>query len=111
MSRDGQGPDIDALEISEGAGELTLRVRVQPRAAQNALAGEREGSLVVRLTAPPVEGAANKALTRLLGRALGVAPSAVRIVGGAGARQKRVSVAGIDAATARERLGARREGR
>ena len=111
MSRDGQEPDIDALEMSERGGELTLRVRVQPRAARNGLAGQREGALVVRLTAPPVEGAANKALTRLLGRALGVAPSAVRIVGGAGARQKRVSVAGIDAATARERLGAGMGGR
>ncbi len=105
MSRDGQGSDIDALEMGECEGELILRVKVQPRSARNALAGEREGALVVRLTAPPVEGAANKALTRLLGRALGVAPSAVRIVSGAGARQKRVSVAGIDAATARQRLG------
>jgi hypothetical protein len=111
MSRDGREHDIDALEISEGEGALTLRVRVQPRAARNALAGEREGSLVVRLTAPPVEGAANKALTRLLGRALGVPSSAVRIVSGAGARQKRVSVSGIDAATARERLGAGMRGR
>ena len=111
MSPDGPKPGIEALEISEGAGELTLRVRVQPRAARDALAGEREGALVVRLTAPPVEGAANKALTRLLGRALGVAPSAVRIVSGAGGRQKRVSVVGIDAATVRERLGAGREGR
>jgi len=111
MSRDGQETEIDALEIREGEGELTLRVRVQPRAARNGLAGQREGALVVRLTAPPVEGAANKALTRLLGRALGVAPSAVRIVSGAGARQKRVSVVGIDAATARERLGAGMGGR
>jgi len=111
MSRDGQETEIDALEIREGEGELTLRVRVQPRAARSGLAGQREGALVVRLTAPPVEGAANKALTRLLGRALGVAPSAVRIVSGAGARQKRVSVVGIDAATARERLGAGMGGR
>ena len=55
----------------------TLRVRVQPRASRDALGGEREGPCVVRLTAPPVEGAANRALARLLGRALGVAPSAV----------------------------------
>ena len=107
MSRAGRGPDTDVLEIRQSEGELTLRVRVQPRAAHDALGGEREGALIVRLTAPPVEGAANKALIRFLGRALGVAPSAVRIVSGAGARQKRVAVTGIDAATARERLGAR----
>lgn len=85
---------------------MTLRVRVQPRASREALGGEREGALVVRLTAPPVEGAANQALTRLLGRALGVAPSAIQIVSGAAGRHKRVAVSGIDAATARKRLGA-----
>lgn len=78
---------------------------MQPRASRDALGGEREGALVVRLTAPPVEGAANRALTRFLGRAFKVAPSAVTIVSGAGGRSKRVAVAGIDAATARQRLG------
>jgi hypothetical protein len=92
---------LDLREVAEG---ITLRVRVQPRASRDALSGEREGALVVRLTAPPVEGAANEALSRFLGRALGVAPSAVRVVSGASGRNKLVSVAGLDAATARERL-------
>ena len=43
MSRDGLGPDTDALEIRQSEGVLTLRVRVQPRAAHDALGGEREG--------------------------------------------------------------------
>jgi uncharacterized protein (TIGR00251 family) len=98
------------LELREGPEGLMLRVRVQPRASREALGGEREGALVVRLTAPPVEGAANKALARLLGRVLGVPPSSVRIVSGAGGRQKRITVSGIDVATARERLGARMGG-
>jgi hypothetical protein len=51
-----------------------------------------------------VEGAANEALARFLGKALGVAPSAVRVVSGATGRNKVVRVAGLDAATARERL-------
>ena len=93
-----------ALDLRDTDAGLTLRVRVQPRASRNALSGEREGALVVRLTAPPVEGAANEALVRLLGKALGVAPSAVRVVSGATGRNKVVSVAGLDAATARERL-------
>jgi uncharacterized protein (TIGR00251 family) len=93
-----------ALDIRATGAGLTLRVRVQPRASRDALSGERDGALVVRLTAPPVEGAANEALARLLGKALGVAPSAVRVVSGATARNKLVSVAGVDAATARERL-------
>jgi hypothetical protein len=93
-----------ALDLRATDAGLTLRVRVQPRASKNALSGEREGALVVRLTAPPVEGAANEALSRFLGKTLGVAPSAVRVVSGATGRNKVVSVAGLDAATARERL-------
>jgi uncharacterized protein len=93
-----------ALDIRDADGGFTLRVRVQPRASRDGLAGEREGALVVRLTAPPVEGAANEALVRFLGRTLGVAPSAVRVVGGATGRNKVVSVAGVDATAARERL-------
>jgi len=93
-----------ALELRTTDAGLTLRVRVQPRASRDALAGEREGALVVRLTAPPVEGAANEALSRFLGKALGVAPSAVRVVSGTTGRNKVVSVAGLDAATVRERL-------
>jgi hypothetical protein len=94
-----------ALDLRTSGSGFTLRVRVQPRASKDALGGEREGALVVRLTAPPVEGAANEALARFLGKTLGVAPSAVRVVSGASGRNKVVSVAGLDAATARERLG------
>jgi len=93
-----------ALDLRDAGGGITLRVRVQPRASRDGLSGEREGALVVRLTAPPVEGAANEALSRLLGKTLGVAPSAVRVVSGASGRNKVVSVAGLDAATARARL-------
>jgi uncharacterized protein (TIGR00251 family) len=94
-----------ALDLRDTGEGVTLRVRVQPRASRDGLSGEREGALVVRLTAPPVEGAANEALSRLLGKTLGVAPSAVRVVSGASGRNKVVSVAGLDAATARARLG------
>ena len=100
----------DALDIRVGATGTTFKVRVQPRASREELGGEREGALVVRLTAPPVEGAANRALTRLLGRALGVAPSAVTIVSGSGGRSKQVAVAGIDVETTRARLRARMAG-
>ena len=44
------------LDIRDGDDGATLRVRVQPRAARDELAGERAGALVVRLTAAPVEG-------------------------------------------------------
>ncbi len=95
-----------ALDLRDTGEGVTLRVRVKPRASRDALGGEREGALVVRLSAPPVEGAANEALARFLGKTLGIAPSAVRILKGLAGRQKLVAVAGLDAATARERLGA-----
>jgi len=93
-----------AVDLRDTQDGLTLRVRVQPRSSKDALAGEREGALVVRLKAPPVDGAANEALARFLGKALDVAPSAVRIVSGSSGRNKLVAVSGIDVATARARL-------
>jgi hypothetical protein len=86
------------LEIRESDGGVTLRVRVSPRASREAIAGARDGTLLVRLTAPPVEGAANAALGRLLGKALGVPPSAVRIVRGETSRDKLVRIDGTTAA-------------
>ncbi|HXK09549.1 MAG TPA: DUF167 domain-containing protein [Vicinamibacteria bacterium] len=94
-----------ALDLRDARGGITLRVRVQPRAAKDGLGGEREGALVVRIAAPPVDGRANEALARLLGRTLGVAPSAVRVLRGGAGRDKVVGVDGLDAARARELLG------
>jgi len=95
-----------AIDLRDACGGVTLRVRVRPRASRDALAGEQQGALVVRLAAPPVDGAANQALARFLARVLGVAPSAVSIVTGEAARQKLVAVRGVSAVSARERLGA-----
>lgn len=95
-----------ALDLRDGKDGVTLRVQVKPRSSREAIAGEREGALVVKVSAPPVAGAANEALARLLGKALGVPPTAVGIARGASGRHKLVTIAGIDAATARLRLGA-----
>ena len=89
---------------------MTLRVRVKTRSSRDALAGEREGALVVRLSAPPVEGAANEALVRVLGKALGVGPSHIRILSGTTGRQKRVAVSGVGIEEVRTRLEARPPG-
>ena len=79
---------------------------VKPRSSRDAIEGEREGALVVRLMAPPVEGEANAALARVLGRALDVPPSSVRIVSGATGRRKRVHVSGLNVAEAQPLLEA-----
>ena len=85
-------------------------MRVQPRSSREAIGGTREGALVVKLTAPPVEGQANVALARLLGKVLGVPPSAVTLVRGSTGRDKLLRVAGLGSDDARARLAsARRE--
>jgi uncharacterized protein len=83
-----------ALDVRDTAAGASLRVRVQPRASREAIVGAREGALLVRLTAPPVEGAANAALLRVLAKALGVAPSAVAVAHGQRGRDKLVCIAG-----------------
>ena len=83
---------------------MTFRVRVQPRAAREELAGERSGALLVRLTAPPVEGAANAALLKLMAKTLCVAPSAITLLRGRTRRDKLLHVDGVGAATVRARL-------
>ncbi len=82
-----------------------LRVRVQPRASRAAIGGWRDdGTLTVRVTAPPVEGRANAAVGALLAAALGVPASAVRVVHGERGRDKLVRVTGLTPAEIRRRL-------
>lgn len=71
---------------------VSFSVRVMPRASTNAVGGERDGALLVRVTAPPVEGRANDAMVALLAEALGVPRRAVRVERGAAARTKLVSI-------------------
>jgi uncharacterized protein len=71
-------------------GRLTLRV--QPRSRKNEIAGERAGALVVRVTAPPVDGKANEAVRRLIARRLRVPTARVSIVRGESSREKLLEV-------------------
>ena len=83
---------------------VEIAVRVIPRAKRTECAGMRGGALLVRLSAPPVEGAANEALVELLARTLGVPRRAVRIVSGERGRLKRLLVEGISAEDVSARL-------
>ncbi len=74
---------------------VVFPVRVAPRASRNAILGLHGDALKVALTAPPVEGAANAALAKLLAKRLGVSKSAVTIVRGAKGRDKLIEVAGV----------------
>ena len=72
-------------------------VRVSARAHRDEVSHERDGRLVIRLTAPPVGGAANAALCRLIARRAGVPRSRVTIVRGHSSRDKLVRVEGVTA--------------
>jgi uncharacterized protein (TIGR00251 family) len=87
------------------AAAIEIDVRVIPRARRSAIDGVRDNALVVRLTAAPVEGAANDALIELLAHYLDIPKRAVRIISGDRSRRKRVALDGISAADARSKLG------
>jgi uncharacterized protein (TIGR00251 family) len=92
---------MSELRIAEQDGAVTFEVRVAPRSSRNRVVGVHEGALKVALTAPPVDGAANDALRKLLAKALGVAKSEVEIVRGDRARIKVLRVHGISASDVR----------
>jgi uncharacterized protein (TIGR00251 family) len=86
------------LECMEQDGSITFMVRVVPRASRSGIVGEHDGALRVRVTAPPVEGAANEELTRILARAFNVPSRAIVIISGQTAKLKRVRVTGAQRA-------------
>ncbi len=81
--------------ITEANGSVTFAVRVVPRSSRNQIVGVEGGALKIKLTAPPVEGAANAALIEFVAEWLGVRRSAVSIVSGDKARNKLVRVNGV----------------
>ncbi len=71
---------------------LLIDVRVQPKSAQNAIVGEHDGALKIKLNAPPVEGKANKALVQFLAKRLRCPKSSLEIISGQTSRSKRLLV-------------------
>jgi uncharacterized protein (TIGR00251 family) len=88
---------------TDGAG-ICLAVKLQPRAGKNEIGPPLGSELKIKVTAPPVEGAANEALIRFLAETLGCPRSAVQIIRGQTSRHKTVAVAGMSAAEALARL-------
>ena len=81
-----------------------IAVRVVPRAGRSGFAGLRDGALLVRLAAAPVDGAANDELIALLARTLHLPKRDISIVSGERSRSKRVRVAGMDRAVVLDTL-------
>jgi uncharacterized protein len=83
---------------NQSAEGVTLSVRIQPRASKNSVSRMEDGTLKIRLTAPPVDGAANEALVKFLSDTLSVSKSQVDIVSGHTGRQKIIRISGISEA-------------
>ena len=84
---------------------VRLRLRIQPRASREEVAGVAGDAIRIRLTAPPVDGTANEALVRFLAVLLRVPRSAVELVSGRTGRSKLVAVTGVSVEEAGRRLG------
>ena len=93
--------------ISASPDGTIVNIRVIPRSRKSELAGTRNNAILVRLNAPPVDGAANTELIRLLAELLGVAQRSVEIVSGARSRGKRVRISGRTAAEVERLLSGR----
>lgn len=79
-------------------------VRVTPRSSQNRMDSSAD-PIKVWVSASPTDGQANEAVCRLIAKELGVPPSSVRVLRGHSARDKVLSIEGLDADSLRERLG------
>jgi len=82
-----------------------LRVRLQARAGRTEVVGERDGALVMRVSAPPVDGRANQALCAFIAERAGVPKGSVSVVAGTRSRDKVVRVDGVDLRRLRSTLG------
>jgi hypothetical protein len=83
-----------------------LELAVTPRAASDRVGPFRDGVLRVRVTRPPADGEANRAVLRLVARAIGLPVSRLSVVAGERARRKRITIEGIDADELGRRLAA-----
>lgn len=79
-----------AYSVREDA--VTIQVQVVPRASRSEVVGEFNGALRIRLAAPPVDGAANEELIRVLAKAFKVPRGAVKLVSGHSSKIKQVSI-------------------
>ncbi|MBT6102867.1 MAG: YggU family protein [Verrucomicrobia bacterium] len=98
-----------AKYIRETPQGVTLAIRVQPRSSRDEfITAPNAEHLKVRITAPPVDSAANNALPKFISKTLGVSPSAVSLIGGKKSRNKTLLITGTDAQAVAEKLRAQK---
>jgi hypothetical protein len=84
------------IAFDEKDGALIFAVRVIPRSSRSEIVGEHDGALKVKLNAPPVDGAANEELIRLLAKAFDLPKKSIAIVGGQTSKSKLIQITGLN---------------
>ncbi len=83
------------MDFTEKEGAILFDVRVVPRSSRSEIVGPHDGSMKIRISSPPVDGAANAELIKLLAKSLGVAKSDVEIMNGETSKNKRIKIANL----------------
>ncbi len=84
------------IQFTEKDDSVIFTVRAVPRASKSEIVGEHDGALKIRIASPPVDGAANEELIKVLSEFFGVSKSSIEITGGQTSKQKQVRINGIN---------------
>ena len=84
------------IQFTEKDDSVIFTVRAVPRASKSEIVGEHDGALKIRIASPPVDGAANEELIKVLSKFFGVSKSSIEITGGQTSKQKQIRINGIN---------------
>lgn len=84
------------IDFTEKDNALIFQVRVIPRSSRSEIVGEYDGALKIKLASPPVDGAANAELVKLLAKEFDVSKSRVEILGGQTSKLKQIKISGVN---------------
>jgi uncharacterized protein (TIGR00251 family) len=87
------------IQIKSSKEGIQFSAAIQPRASRNQILGIHNQCLKIKLTSPPVDGAANQACIKFLAKAFGISPSRIAIVRGETSRNKIIQFEGMDLET------------
>jgi uncharacterized protein (TIGR00251 family) len=90
------------MDVREKDGSISFPVRVIPRASQSEIVGEHDGALKIKIAAPPVDGAANAELIKLLASKFNVSKGDIEITGGETSKKKRIKIRNLSESKFRE---------
>jgi uncharacterized protein len=92
------------LKVRETVAGLVIRLHVQPRAKRSEVVGLHDGALKMKVTAPPVDDAANRAIIEFFSKLLGISKSHLQILAGEKSRDKTLQISGLSGAEFQTRI-------